>query len=105
MMVMMIAITPSLKASNRSFSKCLMPSRRQDRRCPTKQLPTAPGREAAASLPPDRALRIDIHRVERVARGHEQAVALDAAEAEVRAALGERDMADHRAVGGEHHDP
>ena len=37
-----------------------------------------------------RPLRRRVHRVDRLARGHEQAVALDAAEAEVGAAFGQR---------------
>src|SRR5258708_31976589 len=41
-----------------------------------------------------RALRGGIHRVERLARGHEQAVALGAAEADVAAHLGQADAAD-----------
>ena len=53
---------------------------------------------------PRRALRVHIQRVDRLARGHEQAVALQAAEAEVGAALGQGDAADHDAVGREHHD-
>ena len=48
------------------------------------------------------ALRVDIERIERLARGHEQAVALQAAEADIGAAFGQRDAADHGAVGGEH---
>src|SRR5271170_4751033 len=52
----------------------------------------------------DRALGVHIQRIERVAGRHEQAVALDAAEAEVGAALGERDLADPLAVRIEHHD-
>jgi D-galactarolactone cycloisomerase len=55
-------------------------------------------------LAPRRALRVYIERVDRLARGHEQAVALQASEAEIGAALGQRDAADHDAVGREHHD-
>src|SRR5258708_7672834 len=44
-----------------------------------------------------RALRGGIHRVERLARGHEQAVALGAAEADVAAHLGQADAADQLA--------
>ncbi len=56
------------------------------------------------SLSPQRALGVHIQRVDRLARGHEQAVALQAAEAEVGAALGQRDAADHDAIGRvDHH--
>ena len=55
-------------------------------------------------LSPERALRIHIQRVDRLARGHEQAVALQPAEAEIGAALGQRDTADHHAVGRVDHD-
>src|SRR5258708_20807464 len=44
------------------------------------------------------ALGFDIHGVDRLAGGHEQAIALAAAEAEVGAALGQQDAADQRAV-------
>src|SRR6266446_669042 len=54
--------------------------------------------------PTYRALRPDIQRIERVARRHEEAVTLDAAEADVGAAFGERDRADPLAVRIEHHD-
>src|SRR5258708_13795836 len=54
--------------------------------------------------PSDRALRPDIERVERVARRHEEAVALDAAEADVGAALWQRDRADPLAFRIEHQD-
>src|SRR5882757_10730394 len=47
--------------------------------------------------PAGRALRIHIERIERVARRHEQAVALGGAEAHVGAALGQRDEADRLA--------
>src|SRR5271170_7317154 len=43
------------------------------------------------------ALRAGIHSVERLARGHEQAVALGAAEADVGTHLGQADAADQRA--------
>src|SRR6266852_5610050 len=59
---------------------------------------------SCAGSAPDRALGADVQRIERVARRHEQAIALDAAEAEVGGALGERDLADPLAVGIEHHD-
>src|SRR6185295_10375628 len=45
-------------------------------------------------LPARRALRVDVQRIERLARRHEQAVALHAPEADVGAALGQRDAAD-----------
>src|SRR5664279_442029 len=48
-----------------------------------------------------RALGLDIDRVQRLARRHEQAVALLAAEAEIGAGLGQADLADARAVGCE----
>src|SRR3954464_10095590 len=44
-----------------------------------------------------RSLRADINRVERLARGHEQAVALGAAEADVAAHFGQTDAADQLA--------
>src|SRR5450631_1786587 len=44
------------------------------------------------------ALRGGVHGVERLARGHEQAVALGAAEADVAAHLGQADPADELAV-------
>src|SRR6185369_8483843 len=47
------------------------------------------------------ALRVDVERIDRVARRHEQAVALDAAEADVGAALGQRDEGDRLAGGVE----
>ena len=51
-------------------------------------------RSERRNLSPQRALRIHIQRVDRLARGHEQAVALEAAETEVGAALGQGDAAD-----------
>src|SRR5438105_13766021 len=45
-----------------------------------------------------RALRLHIDRIERLARGHEQAVALPAAEADIGAGLGQQDLSDARAV-------
>src|SRR5207248_1279242 len=51
--------------------------------------------------PPDGALGFDIERIDRLARRHEEAIALDTAEAEVGAALGQEDTADQLAVGGE----
>src|SRR3984893_6711147 len=50
--------------------------------------------QAVPHSPSRRALRIDVERIERVARGHEQPVALHTAEAEIGAALGQRDEAD-----------
>src|SRR5580698_4949618 len=55
-------------------------------------------------LSPQRALRVHIERVDRLARGHEQPVALQPAEADVGAALGQRDAADQLAVGRVDHD-
>src|SRR5260370_17064320 len=52
-----------------------------------------------------RAARIRVERIERVTRGHEQAVALAPAESEVGAALRQRDEADRLALGIEHLDP
>src|SRR5262245_30279901 len=51
-----------------------------------------------------RALRLDVDRVDRLARGHEQAIPLAAAEAEVGASLGQQDPADQRAVRRKHRD-
>src|SRR5258708_12103150 len=50
--------------------------------------------QAVPRSPSRRALRIDVERIERMARGHEQPVALDTAEAEIGPALGQRDEAD-----------
>src|SRR6516165_11961548 len=50
--------------------------------------------QALPRSPSRRALRIDVERIERVARGHEQPVALDAAEAEIGGPLGQGDEAD-----------
>src|SRR5262249_55085633 len=52
-----------------------------------------------------RALGVDVERVERLARGHEQSVALDAAEAEVGAALGQQEAADQLPVGSDDRPP
>ena len=49
-------------------------------------------------LPTRRPLGIDVERVEGLARGHEQAVALEAAEADVGAVLRQRDAPDPGAV-------
>src|SRR5262245_65617094 len=57
-------------------------------------LSLAIGEPRVKRSPSRRALRIDVERIERVARGHEQPVALDTAEAEIGAALGQRDEAD-----------
>src|SRR5438094_356144 len=54
---------------------------------------------------PRHALRLDIEGVDRLAGGHEEAVALPAAETDIGAALGQHDAADHRAVGGIDRDP
>src|SRR4051794_41175599 len=51
-----------------------------------------------------RTLGVHIERIDRLAGSHEQAVAFHAAEAEVGAALGQRDPADHHAVGRIDHD-
>src|SRR5262245_6485750 len=59
------------------------------------------GRGSAAQYP----LGLDIKGVDRLARGHEQAVALLATETHVGAALGQQDAADHRAVGRVDGDP
>src|SRR6185312_7097226 len=48
------------------------------------------------------ALRIDVERIQRVRRCHEQAVALDAAETQIGAALRQRNMADRLALRREH---
>src|SRR5882672_3619678 len=48
-----------------------------------------------------RARRLDIDGIERLARRHEQAVALLAAEGEIGAGLGQEDLADALAIGGE----
>src|ERR1700743_2154412 len=55
-------------------------------------------------LSPQRALRVDIERVDRLARCHEQAVALQSAEAEIGAAFGQGNAADRSAVGCKYHD-
>src|SRR5262245_53149420 len=58
-----------------------------------------------ASSPTEHALRIDVERIERMARRHEQAVAAQPAEANIGAALGQRDLADALALGVEDHHP
>src|SRR3977135_3848512 len=65
----------------------------------------ARGLRRAAASPALHALGVDVQRIDRVARGHEQAVALDAAEAHVGAALGQRDESDRLAGGIEDLDP
>src|SRR5262249_59912521 len=72
-------------------------------------LGTSGGRAAAASLPclnsiSGRALRIHIERIERMACSHEQPIALAATEANIGAALRQRDKADRLAFGIEHFD-
>src|ERR1700682_2419400 len=52
-----------------------------------------------------RALRLHIDRIQRLARRHEQAVALLAAEADIGAGLGQQDLADPGAVRREDLDP
>src|SRR5437667_12450481 len=61
-------------------------------------IPAASRRPCSAA---DGALSLDVERIDRLARRHEEAVALDAAETDVGAALGQHDAADHLAVGGE----
>src|SRR6476469_5534396 len=56
------------------------------------------------ALSSQRALRVHIQRIDRLARGHEQPVALEPAETQIGAALGQRDAADQYAVGGVDHD-
>src|SRR5438445_5528833 len=68
----------------------------------------APARLERPAISASRVLRtprIHVERIERVARGHEQAVALAPAESEVGAALRQRDEADRLALGIEHLDP
>src|SRR5947208_15272769 len=50
----------------------------------------------------DRAFGVDVDGVERLARRHEQPVPLDPTEAQIGAALRQRDAADHLAVRGKH---
>src|SRR5438132_12339777 len=57
------------------------------------------GAGRGADLSAERALRVDIERVDRLARRHKQPVALHAAETEIGATLRQRDAADHDAVG------
>src|SRR5689334_13929363 len=53
----------------------------------------------------DRAFGTHIHRVERLARGHKEPVATAPAKAQIGAALGQRDAADHLAIGCENGHP
>src|SRR5260221_913271 len=53
----------------------------------------------------NRALRVDVERIERLAGGHEETVSLQAAEAEIGAALGQRDAADRLPRRREDHHP
>src|SRR5689334_25396830 len=84
--------------------------RRRSKRRSSSKLPQRRKRrgdvalEGRAGLSARRALRVHIERVDRLARGREEAVALPAAKAEVGAALVERDTADYHAGGGEHDD-
>src|SRR5262245_31173567 len=57
---------------------------------------------AAISSNREVSLHFYVHRIERLARGHEQSVALDAAEAKVRADFRQMDAADQIAIRGEH---
>src|SRR5687768_7091989 len=66
---------------------------------PAQEITCRGPRTRARRLAARRALRVDVQRIERRARGHEQAVAVRAAEAEVGAALGQIDAADQPAVG------
>src|SRR5580692_9863144 len=59
---------------------------------------------AMTGLPAERALGIHIECVDRLARRHEQAVALQAAEADIGAALGQSDAADRLAIRRKDHD-
>src|SRR5437867_1432555 len=64
--------------------------------------PAASGRPCSAA---DGALRFDVERIYGLARRHEQAVALDPAETDVGATLGQHDAADHLPVGGQDDNP
>src|SRR6266511_6344365 len=64
---------------------------------PSWQMTLGPFR--APPLTGGRPLRVDVDRVQRLARHHEEAVALGAAEAEVAAGLGQPDAADELAFG------
>src|SRR6516225_4346467 len=67
--------------------------------------PPAPRGCRRASSAARRAVRVHIERIERMARGHEQAVASGTAEAEICAAFGQRDEGDRLAGGIENLDP
>src|SRR5262249_46898488 len=56
------------------------------------------------ALPRRRALSVDVHRVERLARRHEQAIAFRSAEADVGAHFRQADAAEQLAVGRPHGD-
>src|SRR5215469_8031893 len=65
---------------------------------------------AAAAAPTEglaagRPLGFDVERIDRLARRHKEAVALDAAKTDIGTAFGQHDAADHGAVGGEDRDP
>src|SRR4051794_30532796 len=55
-------------------------------------------------LPAQHALRLHVHRIDRLARRHEQPVPLHTPEAQVGAAFGQQDAADQLAVGREYRD-
>src|SRR4051794_38979382 len=59
----------------------------------------------SGALPARDALSGDVQRIDRLAGGHEQAVAPDATEADVGAAFGELDAADRLALWREDHHP
>jgi hypothetical protein len=61
------------------------------------------GDDAGVPLGSDGAVGLDIQRVERMAARHEQAVALGAPEAQIRAALGQPDVSNALALRIEHH--
>jgi len=54
--------------------------------------------------PADGAFCVDVQRIQRLTCRHEQPVASCAAKADIRGAFGQRDAADHCAVGREHRD-
>src|SRR5579872_4418699 len=58
--------------------------------------------KAGSSSAADRAFGVDVDGVERLARRHEQPVSLDPAEAQIGAAFGQGDAADHLAVRGDY---
>src|SRR5205085_9820562 len=61
-------------------------------------------RPSVARSAADSAFGVDVHGVERLARRHEEAVALDPAEAQIGAALRQQDASDHRAIRREDRD-